>query len=164
MAFNENNNIRNLLQAMIDKREGALEMKDEEVRNSNMALSDLLKRRANEKQIREEQSISNVNVIILSQNEKLRKNLNGKNALLHVNPVERTLSEFLPMLIDCSSVNYSNLTDKETQIAKLSYEGKITKDIMDILNISESAVNMHRYNIRNKLNPAKQQAFKHIPE
>jgi DNA-binding CsgD family transcriptional regulator len=43
------------------------------------------------------------------------------------------------------------LTNREVQVAGLIKEGMITKEIAEMLDISESAINIHRYNIRRKL-------------
>jgi len=44
-----------------------------------------------------------------------------------------------------------NLTNREIQVAGFIKEGRTTKEIAELLNISESAINIHRFNIRRKL-------------
>jgi len=48
-------------------------------------------------------------------------------------------------------VEHYDLTPREIQIAHLVKEGKTTKEIAQLLNISSTAVDFHRKNIRAKL-------------
>jgi two-component system, NarL family, nitrate/nitrite response regulator NarL len=50
-----------------------------------------------------------------------------------------------------STVYSESLTIKENQILELLCEGKISKEIADILSLSEFTVSTHRRNIKNKL-------------
>lgn len=50
-----------------------------------------------------------------------------------------------------ASVYSDSLTMKENQILELMCEGKISKEIADILSVSEFTVSTHRRNIKNKL-------------
>ena len=56
-----------------------------------------------------------------------------------------------PLFAHRLSSKYLNLTNRETQIAGLIKESRTTKEIAELLNISESAINIHRFNIRRKL-------------
>jgi DNA-binding CsgD family transcriptional regulator len=56
-----------------------------------------------------------------------------------VSPFLRTLSS-----------SYLDLTPRETQIATLDKDGNTTKEITDHLNISATAVDFHRKNLRSK--------------
>jgi len=49
------------------------------------------------------------------------------------------------------SSSYLDLTPTEIQIANLVKEGKTTKEISAILNLSENTIMSHRYKIRSKL-------------
>lgn len=136
------------------------DLRHEGIGDSKTVLSALLRKRATEQQILKEPLASSVNVAIMPQIEKLKKNLNGKNALLQVNPLDEPLDEFMSVFVDNLSMSCGNLTDKEIQIATLANEGKATKEIIDILGISESSFNMYRYDMRKKLNLAKKQNSK----
>ena len=149
-----------IIEDTVNKKIEEQEIGIAEVNDTNAALGILLRKRENEKRILEAQSTANIHVIILPQIEKLRKNLNGKNALLDMNLPDESLGEFMSVFVDNLSMNDLNLTEKEIQITNLINEGKTTKEIMEILNLSESSVMMHRYNIRRKFNFVKKQNLK----
>ena len=58
----------------------------------------------------------------------------------------------IPSLLPLSSANYlQNLTITENQVADLIKQGKTSKEIATMLNVSTAAVSFHRNNIRKKL-------------
>jgi DNA-binding CsgD family transcriptional regulator len=62
------------------------------------------------------------------------------------------LNEILSPFIKSMASRYANFTPKEIQIADLMKKGKTTKEISQILNLSPRTIDIHRYNIRKKLN------------
>ncbi|OPL15576.1 MAG: hypothetical protein AVO39_07725 [delta proteobacterium MLS_D] len=48
-------------------------------------------------------------------------------------------------------MRHFNLTSRESQVANLVREGRNSRQIADILNISKGAADFHRNNIRKKL-------------
>jgi PAS domain S-box-containing protein len=52
---------------------------------------------------------------------------------------------------DIQTKNYTHFTPKEIQVADLVKQGKTTKEIAEITNSSERAIEFHRNNIRKKL-------------
>jgi DNA-binding CsgD family transcriptional regulator len=61
--------------------------------------------------------------------------------------VQNIISPFLQSL----SSELAHLTPKEVQVANLVKEGKTTKEISELLNLSIRSVESHRDNIRTKL-------------
>ena len=49
-------------------------------------------------------------------------------------------------------LKHPNLSSKEIQVSSLIREGRTTKEIATILNVSVKDVEFHRYNIRKKFN------------
>ena len=69
---------------------------------------------------------------------------------LHVEIIEAHLNDIVsPFLRNLSSA-YLSLTPREIEVATLVKEGKTTKEITKLLNISTAAVDFHRKNLRSK--------------
>jgi DNA-binding NarL/FixJ family response regulator len=68
-----------------------------------------------------------------------------------VDIVELHLNEITaPFLMKLTST-YLGFTPKEIQVASLIRDGKKTKDIARVMNVSKSAIDLHRNHIRSKL-------------
>ena len=95
--------------------------------------------------------IANVKELIMPYIEKLKTTpLNDTQATL-VDIVEMHLNEITsPFLMKLTST-YLGFTPKEIQVASLIRDGKKTKEIARIMNVSKSAIDLHRNHIRNKL-------------
>jgi DNA-binding CsgD family transcriptional regulator len=57
-------------------------------------------------------------------------------------------------------VKYLSLTNREVRVAELIKEGKSSKEIAELLNVTESSVNINRYRLRKKLALKKQDNLK----
>jgi PAS domain S-box-containing protein len=142
-------------QEAVTKREAELKNKAKELEAFNDAMTVLLKKRESDKKELEDKIISNVKLLILPQIEKLKEILKGRKAIMHIDILEANLREIVSPFSRRLSSKYLNLTNKEIQIANFIREGKETKEIAESLGISESTVNIHRYNIRKKLHLTK---------
>ena len=138
----------------LEKREVELEAKTNELEDLNAALRVLLKQREEDKNELEQKVLSNVKLLILPYIEKLKSRIDLKGSS-YVNVLESNLKEIVSPFAQKLSVKYLNLTNREVQIANLIKEGKTTKEIASLLNVSESAVNVYRYHIRRKLSLTK---------
>ncbi len=146
--------VRKQAEEMLEKREVELEAKTNELEDLNAALRVLLKQREEDKNELEQKVLSNVKLLILPYIEKLKSRIDLKGSS-YVNILESNLREIVSPFAQKLSVKYLNLTNREVQIANLIKEGKTTKEIAALLNVSESAVNVYRYHIRRKLSLTK---------
>jgi PAS domain S-box-containing protein len=122
-----------------------------ELGESNIALKVLLKQRENDKEVLEENILSNIRNLILPYILKMKKSQPMSETLSYLNIVESNLKEIIsPFSVQLTS-KYLGFTAKEIQIANLVKEGHQDKDIAEILNISLDTVKSHRQNIRKKL-------------
>jgi PAS domain S-box-containing protein len=146
--------VRKQAEEMLEKREVELEAKTNELEDLNAALRVLLKQREEDKNELEQKVLSNVKLLILPYIEKLKSRIDLKGSS-YVNVLESNLREIVSPFAQKLSVKYLNLTNREVQIANLIKEGKTTKEIAALLNVSESSVNVYRYHIRRKLSLTK---------
>jgi DNA-binding CsgD family transcriptional regulator len=65
--------------------------------------------------------------------------------------IETNLNNIIAPFMQNLSIASSNLTHTEMKVANLIKDGKTTKEIADLLNLSPSTVDFHRNNIRSKL-------------
>ena len=94
---------------------------------------------------------ANVQYCIMPYIEKMKT-----AGLANANPacikiIEANLKNITSSFSHNLSMKYLNLTFKEFQIAELVKEGNSSKDIAEILNVSERTIGFHRKNVRKKL-------------
>lgn len=135
----------------LKRREKELELKNVQLEDLNAALRVLLKQRDEDKTELEEKVLANVKKLVMPYVEKLHAEPIGSKAASYLGALESNLKDIVSPFARKLSVKYVDLTHREVQIAALIKEGRTTKDIAEMLNISESAINIHRYNIRRKL-------------
>ena len=141
---------RKAAEEALKKRELDLEMKSQSLEEANTALKVLLKHREEDKGTLEEQVLINVKKLVFPYLEDLKRlKLNDKQRA-RVEIIEKHLHEIVSPFLRSLSSSYLNLTPREIQIANLVKEGKTTKEITELLNISATAVDFHRKNLRSK--------------
>jgi DNA-binding CsgD family transcriptional regulator len=136
----------------LKKRERDLKAKSRKLEELNTALKVLLKQREDDKDELEKKVLVNVKQLAMPYIERLKKSRLKDKEADYVNILESNLTNIISPFSNKLSSKYINLTPKEIQIANLIKEGKTTKDIANLLNISPGTVEYHRENIRRKLN------------
>ena len=137
-------------QSLLQKEE-ELRLESLHLEEANTALKVLLKRGEQDKNELEEKVLSNIKELALPYLEKLKLgNLDDKQ-VAYVEILESNLNDIISPFLKKLSSQYLNLTPTEIQVANLIRDGKSTKEIAEILNISERAIEFHRNNIRDKL-------------
>jgi len=137
-------------QSLLQKEE-ELRLESLHLEEANTALKVLLKRGEQDKNELEEKVLSNIKELALPYLDKLKLgNLDEKQGA-YVEILESNLNDIISPFLKKLSSQYLNLTPTEIQVANLIREGKSTKEIAEILNISERAIEFHRNNIRDKL-------------
>ena len=141
---------RKMAEEVLKKREQELQLKSQSLEEANTALKVLLKHREEDKAILEEQVLANVKKLVFPYLEKLKGPRLDSSHRLHVETIEAHLHDIVsPFLRNLSSA-YLSLTPREIEVATLVREGKTTKEITRLLNISTTAVDFHRKNLRSK--------------
>jgi DNA-binding CsgD family transcriptional regulator len=142
---------RKKAEASLARREKALKARTKELEEVNSALRVLLRNREEDKEEFEKKVLLNVKRLVVPYIERLKKSRLPKQGRAYLSKVESGLNEIASSFAHTLFSKYSDLTVVETQIADLVREGKTTKEIAGLLNISARTVETHRKNIRNKM-------------
>jgi DNA-binding CsgD family transcriptional regulator len=139
-----------LTEEALKKSQEELFDQKQSLEETNIALKVLLKQREQDKLELEKKVLTNVKDLVLPYVEKLKNSrLKPKDKTL-VEIVETHLNDVISPLLQSFANAKILLTPQEMQVAGLVKDGKTSKEIADILNISETTVNFHRKNLRVK--------------
>ncbi len=142
----------------LKNREQELRIKTLNLEELNTALRVLLKQRENDREELEEKVLTNVKEFVLPYVERTRNGKVDPKSLAYLGILESNLKDIIAPFSRKLSSKYMNLTPKEIQIANFIKEGRNSKEIADIMNVSKSAIDVHRYRLRNKLGLNNQKA------
>ena len=127
-----------------------LESQKKRLEESNIALKVLLEQRSQDKTDLEKKVISNLKEQVFPYIEKLKRaNLRPKDKKLLAIVSEHLDDIISPFLSKISTANIL-LTPQEIKVASLVKDGRASKEISDILHVSEATVHFHRKNLREK--------------
>lgn len=128
-----------------------LEQKSHDLEEMNTALKVLIKKKDEDRRAIEQNILLNLNELVTPYLEKLAaSSLDKQQRLYHdilCSHLEDIVSPFTKRL---SSPRFG-LTATEIQVASLVRQGKRTKEIADLMNVSHKTVEVHRKHIRRKL-------------
>ena len=142
----------------LKERGQELRIKSLNLEELNTTLRVLLKQRENDREELEEKVLNNVKEFVLPYTEKIREGKVDAKSVGYLDILESNLKDIIAPFSRKLSSKYMNLTLKEIQIANFIKESKTSKEIADIMSISKSAIDMHRYRLRNKLGLNKRKA------
>jgi DNA-binding CsgD family transcriptional regulator len=147
-----------LAQVKLKKKEEELFQQKKMLEESNVALKVLLEHREKDRQSLEENVLANVRKLVVPYVEELsyrRMDERDRNLIEIIHQrLEEIVSPFLNRLSSLSRL----LTPREIDVAALVREGRTSKEIAEVLNISVSGVDFHRKKIRQKLNLVNKQS------
>jgi DNA-binding NarL/FixJ family response regulator len=150
---NDNNKMNKRLLEDILKRqetEEELALRSRELEEANNAMKVLLKQSSEAKQEMESKILSNIRDLIMPYIDDLEKRLDDRQDLLYVKVVKANLEQITSTFSNRLAVKL-NLTPRELQIAELVRQGRTSKDIAKLLNLSRRTVETYRDNLRRKL-------------
>jgi PAS domain S-box-containing protein len=142
---------RKRMEEALRRREQELEEKSRNLEDANTALKVLLKRREDDKAELEEKVICNVRELILPYIENLKITPVDSHQLNQLKILERNTSEIISPFLRTLSSKHPNLTPMEIKVINFIKEGRTTKEMAGLLNVSARTVEVHRDNIRKKL-------------
>ncbi|MBW2483379.1 MAG: helix-turn-helix transcriptional regulator [Deltaproteobacteria bacterium] len=150
VASHEEITVLKLTEEALRKSQEALIEQKQSLEEANIAMKVLLKQREEDKLELEKKVLNNVKDLVLPYVEKLKNSrLKGKDRTL-VDIVDTHLQDIISPLLQRFSNAKILLTPQEMHVASLVKDGKTSKEIADVLNVSETTVNFHRKNLRVK--------------
>ena len=139
---------RKLAESELMLKEKELRLESLNLAEANTALKVLLKRREQDREELEEKVLTNVKELIFPYIEKLESSRLDGEQNTYVGIIKSNLENIISPFLSRVSSKYLNFTPMEIQVANLVKEGKSTKEMADILNVSDRAIEFHRNNIR----------------
>ncbi len=136
-------------EALKKSQEELIEQK-QSLEETNIAMKVLLKQREEDKLDLEKKVLNNVKDLVLPYVEKLKNpRLKARDRTL-VDIIDTHLNDIISPLLQRFTNAKILLTPQEMQVASLVKDGKTSKEIADVLNVSETTINFHRKNLRVK--------------
>jgi len=153
-------NITPVIKAQEDlkKKEMELSQQKKMLEDSNIALKVLLEHREQDRVHLEDNVLANVRILVTPYLEKLRLQKPDEHYLNFVEIIESRLEELTSPFLNRLTAVHRLLTPREIDVAVLVREGRTSKEIAGLLNLSVSGVDFHRKMIRKKLGLANEKS------
>ena len=146
-----------LAEEALKRHEKELEDQKQKLEDTNIALKVLLDRRSVDRKDFEQQVLANIKETVFPFIQKLKNTpLKSKEKAL-VEMIDANLNQIISPFLQKMAALEIFLTPQEMQVASLVKEGKTSKEIADVMTISEATVHFHRKNLRTKLGLKKKQ-------
>ena len=142
----------------MEERTKDLEIKTTRLEEVNAAMKVLLEHSEMYKKELEEKVLSNIKELVDPYLEKLEGSEIGQGQKIYLSIIRSNIDEIISPFTRKLSSKYLNLTPSEIRIANLVKQGKTSKEIAGILNVSGKTVGFHRESIRKKLGLKNQKA------
>ena len=136
---------------VMKKNKDELEMKNLELEEMNSALKVLLKRREQDKREVENNLLTNVRDLVMPNLERLKKISSDKKQMAFLNILEGNLTNIISPFTRRLNAQYLSLSPTEIQVANLVKDGKTSKEIAGLMNLSPRTIEFHRDRIRKKV-------------
>lgn len=142
---------RRRAEAQLRRVRAVLEAQTRRLKEARTAFKVLLRHREQDRAELEDKVLANVKAVVFPYIEMLKQTrLNDRQkAILEL--IENHLNQIISPFFRTLNAAHAGLTPREIQVADLVKEGRTTKEIAALINVSTRAVEFHRYNIRSKL-------------
>ena len=135
----------------LKKTQNELEIKTKNLEENYSALKVLLKHLDEEKRSIKRNILANIKILVFPYLEKLENSLIYENNRTLLNIIKTNLSEVIKPIATKLTSKIINLSPNEVRVANMVKDGKTSKEIADIIHISENTVKEHKSYIRSKL-------------
>ena len=137
-------------QGNLKKSEEELHAKSLDLEEVNTALRVLLKKRDEDRIELEQKVFFNIEKLVKPYLVKIKSTELNSRQKSYITLLESNLDDISSPLTRRLTYKFKNLTASEFQVANLILEGKRTKEIAMLLNVSDKTIEVHRKNIRKK--------------
>ena len=146
-------NITPVIKTQEDLKRKELELLQQKkmLEDSNIALKVLLEHRDQDRTRMEENVLVNIGRLIRPYLEKLKFQTSDERSRNIIGIIESRLEEITSPFLNRLTALHRILSPREIDIVTLVREGRTSKEIAELLNISVSGVDFHRKRIRKKL-------------
>jgi DNA-binding CsgD family transcriptional regulator len=131
--------------------EAAVKAQVRSLEEMNTTLKVLLRQREKDRTEVEEKVLGNVKALIVPYIEALKQTRLDSKQTTYVDILQSHIDSIVSPFLQKLSSKYWGFTPKEIQIASMVKEGKTTKEMAELFNVSTRAIEFHRDNIRSKL-------------
>jgi len=135
----------------LKRREAELEEKTKALEEINTALKVLLKKREEDKSDLEKNVFFNIDKLIKPNLEKLKESKVDIRQKARLDIIESNLNDIVSPFMPGMSEKLLTLSPIEIRVANFIKQGKTTKEIAELFNLSTKTIDFHRNNIRKKL-------------
>jgi PAS domain S-box-containing protein len=158
-------NAKNRLEQMVEIRTkeledktGQLALRTQSLEEMNAALNVLLKKIESDKKEIEENIRTNLQEALFPHLENLKDSRPSEAQKACISAMQEAVKSIATPFMHNLRAKLPNISSKEMLVSSLIRDGRTTKEIATILNISIKAVEFHRYNIRKKLHLTRKKA------
>ncbi|KAB2887458.1 MAG: helix-turn-helix transcriptional regulator [Desulfobulbaceae bacterium] len=138
-------------QEELERKEAELRRQAERLEETNIALKVLLRQREEDRRHIEATVLANVERLVLPYVERLLQvNLSEKQRTL-AEIIDNNIREITAPFLKSLSSLAVKLTPQEIEVAGMVRNGRSSKEIADMLNLSVAGVDFHRKSLRRKL-------------
>jgi len=99
----------------------------------------------------EDKILGNVNELVEPYLKKLKKSKLDATQGVYLDIIESNTADILSPFLQRTTSKYADFTPREVQVASLIKEGRATKEIAGLLDVSVKGVEFHRRSLRKKL-------------
>ena len=139
------------IQDALLQRTKELELKTRNLEETNIALNVIMRKGASDKLKIEESVVQNISELIIPCIQQMKKYRMSDESLKYASLAESYLTNIVSPFLHKISIKHLNLSHKELLVASLLKDGKSSKEIGHLLNISSRGVDYHRNKIRKKI-------------
>jgi PAS domain S-box-containing protein len=149
---------RKQYQAELEAKENELNLKNKSLEEANTALNVLMKKVEEHRAAHEEALRDNLNKIAMPYLQRAKEKIKDRAAVDQLLLLEDCLSSIFAPYAHSLASEFPRLTSTEIDVANFIVQGKRTKEIADVLNVTPKAIEVHRNNLRRKFGLTNQKA------